>query len=55
MCGVPLIGVPLFADQFFNVDFPVKSKMAVKIDLSDLNEKTMDNALYEILNNPIYR
>ncbi|XP_016660394.1 UDP-glucuronosyltransferase 2B20 isoform X2 [Acyrthosiphon pisum] len=54
MCGVPLIGVPLFADQFFNVDFPVKSKMAIKIDLSDLNEKTMDNALYEVLNNPIY-
>ena len=37
--GIPLIGVPLFADQNFNINNYVKKKVAVKVELKNFKEK----------------
>ncbi|KAG7207214.1 hypothetical protein KM043_008892 [Ampulex compressa] len=54
-CGVPMVGIPLFADQFINIDNYVAKNIAVKLDIENLTEEKMDAALNEILHNPIYR
>ncbi|XP_011644491.1 UDP-glucuronosyltransferase 2B31-like [Pogonomyrmex barbatus] len=54
-CGVPMIGIPLFADQFANVDAYVARNIAIRLDVKTINEKDMDAALNAILWNPLYR
>ncbi|XP_043682849.1 UDP-glucosyltransferase 2-like isoform X1 [Vespula pensylvanica] len=54
-CGVPMIGIPLFADQFINIDNYVKKNIAVKLDYENLSEDDMDAALNAILYNSTYR
>ncbi|KAK0175129.1 hypothetical protein PV327_008908 [Microctonus hyperodae] len=54
-CAVPMIGIPLFADQFINIDLCVSKKIAVRLDHDDLTEIKLDAALNEVLHNPIYR
>ncbi|KAK0079330.1 hypothetical protein PV326_008802, partial [Microctonus aethiopoides] len=53
-CAVPIIGVPLYADQFLNIDLYVTHKIALRLDYDDLTEDKLDAALIEILENPIY-
>ncbi|XP_026823928.1 UDP-glucuronosyltransferase 2C1 [Ooceraea biroi] len=52
--GVPMIGIPLFADQFSNVDASVARKIAVKLDVQKMTEEDMDAALNVILHDPRY-
>lgn len=54
ICGVPMIGIPLFVDQFLNIDMYVRKNMAIKLDLHTITEKDLDEALNEIIRNPIY-
>lgn len=54
ICGVPLIGIPLYADQFMNIDMYVKKNIALKLDLNTMTEKDMDKVLNSILWNPMY-
>ncbi|XP_035737135.1 UDP-glucuronosyltransferase-like isoform X1 [Vespa mandarinia] len=54
-CGVPMIGIPLFADQFINIDNYVEKKIAIKLDCENLSEDSMDAALNAILYNSTYR
>ena len=53
--GVPIIGVPLGADQKGNADKIVEEGWAVRLDMTDITEESLTNALKEILNNPKYR
>ncbi|CAH2054212.1 unnamed protein product, partial [Iphiclides podalirius] len=53
--GVPLIGIPVFFDQNFNVDFSVKRGIALKVVLTENGAKDLRNAIHEILTNPKYR
>lgn len=53
--GVPMIGIPLFADQFMNIDAYVARNIAVKLDLKKVTEKDMDAALNAVLWDPIYK
>ena len=53
--GVPLIGMPLFADQFVNVDLYVSKKIAIKLSIDDVTEEKLDAALNQILYNPKYK
>ena len=53
--GVPLIGIPLYADQFSNIRIFVKKNMAIRLDHKKITEKTLDEALNTILTNPLYR
>ncbi|XP_076634843.1 UDP-glucosyltransferase 2 isoform X1 [Colletes latitarsis] len=53
--GVPLIGIPLFADQFINIDTYVRNNIAVRLDIETLTEEKMDEALHAILHDSKYR
>ena len=53
--GVPLIGMPLFADQFINVDLYVSKKIAIKLILDEITEEKLDTALNQILYNSEYK
>lgn len=54
-CGIPMIGMPLFADQFTNIDAYVARNIALRLDIDVITEKSMDAALNAILWNPLYR
>jgi len=54
-CGVPLIGIPLFADQFNNIDTYVAKNIAVRLNIHKITEKDMDAALSTVLHDPRYR
>lgn len=54
-CGVPMIGIPLFADQFTNIDTYVARNIALRLDVETITEKSMDATLNAILWNPLYR
>jgi glucuronosyltransferase len=53
--GVPMIGIPLFADQLSNILQFVAKDMAIKINYNNLTMISLDEALNQVLNNPIYR
>jgi len=53
--GVPMIGIPLFADQFTNIDMYVAKNIALRLDVDTITEESMDAALNAILWNPLYR
>ena len=49
--GVPIIGIPVFGDQKYNIAAAVSNGYAVKIDVSELREQKLTWALNEVLNN----
>ncbi|KAL7295541.1 hypothetical protein TKK_0011182 [Trichogramma kaykai] len=52
--GVPMIGIPLFADQFFNIESYAKKKIALNLNLYELTEEALTSALKEIIYDPSY-
>ncbi|KAJ8680732.1 hypothetical protein QAD02_016519 [Eretmocerus hayati] len=52
--GVPLIGIPLFGDQQFNVRSQVRRKVAVSLQIHEITERSLTSAYKEILNNLSY-
>ncbi|XP_014217158.1 UDP-glucuronosyltransferase-like [Copidosoma floridanum] len=53
--GVPVICVPLFADQHINCDIATNKKFGIKLDVVAAQQADFDRAFNEILNNPTYR
>lgn len=53
--GIPMIGIPVFADQVKNVKALMYKNLARMVHLDYINEQTLDEALNELLNNPTYR
>ncbi|XP_039309137.1 UDP-glucosyltransferase 2 [Solenopsis invicta] len=54
-CGVPMIGIPLFMDQFTNINAYVVKNITIRLDINEITERSMDAALNAILKNPLYR
>ncbi|XP_058804711.1 UDP-glucosyltransferase 2-like [Phymastichus coffea] len=53
--AVPVICIPIFADQNFNCDIFVSKNMGVKIDIKTAQSKDYDDAFQEILSNSQYK
>ena len=53
--GVPMIGIPLFGDQHFNMKSYVNKNIAIKLDLKDIAQERFTNTVIEIVKNPIYK
>ncbi|XP_043250239.1 UDP-glucosyltransferase 2-like [Colletes gigas] len=54
-CGVPILGIPLFGDQFSNMAYFVKKGLALQLDFSQLSYERISNALSELLVNKSYK
>lgn len=52
--GAPIMGMPIFADQFGNADYIAKEGWANVLPLTDLNPQSFSKTLDEALNNSSY-
>lgn len=52
--GVPILGIPIHADQKMNIASAVDKGYAVSLPYSELNERSFKNALKEALSNDKY-
>lgn len=52
--GVPIVGMPIFADQMINVDLVVKEGWGLKVDFESIDEETLLSTIQELLINPKY-
>ena len=50
--GVPVIGIPVFGDQNFNMMLATQKGFGIKVDPYELSQDTLGNALKEMLGNP---
>ncbi|CAH1641753.1 unnamed protein product [Spodoptera littoralis] len=55
IAGVPLIGIPMFGDQIFNVERYVYHKIGLKLDLDTLTVEQFRNAIETVIGNESYR
>ncbi|CAB3245073.1 unnamed protein product [Arctia plantaginis] len=53
--GVPLIGIPMLADQWYNVQKYVYHGIGEELDFETLTEEQLTNTIYKILTNESYR
>ncbi|KAF5287795.1 hypothetical protein FQA39_LY15731 [Lamprigera yunnana] len=52
---IPMLGMPVFADQHFNVQKIVNKEFGLSIDLNTLNKEKFKESILEIINNPRYK
>ncbi|XP_017015519.2 UDP-glycosyltransferase UGT5-like [Drosophila takahashii] len=52
--GVPMLGLPVFFDQFGNLKWGQSAGMAEVLDISNLNAETLTNTIHELIENPSY-
>ncbi|XP_013168849.1 PREDICTED: UDP-glucuronosyltransferase 2B15-like isoform X2 [Papilio xuthus] len=53
--GVPVIGIPMLGDQWYNAEKYVHFNIGHKLDIDILTEEQLENAIKSILNNNSYR
>ncbi|CAH0546756.1 unnamed protein product [Brassicogethes aeneus] len=53
--GCPIICIPIFADQFINAEYGSFNKYAIRLRFNKLDALDLQNALKNILDNPIYK
>ncbi|CAH2058054.1 unnamed protein product, partial [Iphiclides podalirius] len=46
--GVPLIGIPMLGDQWYNVEKYVHHGIGVRLDIENLTEELLKNAIIEV-------
>ncbi|KAJ4434829.1 hypothetical protein ANN_23400, partial [Periplaneta americana] len=52
--GVPMVGIPLFADQELNLQNCASKGVAVNVPYDDISRESVSKALKEVLHNPSY-
>lgn len=50
---VPMLGLPLISDQKFNIQKIVSKKLGLQLDSNKLEEKTLNETILEVINNPM--
>ncbi|XP_066301023.1 UDP-glucuronosyltransferase 2C1-like [Branchiostoma lanceolatum] len=53
--GVPLIGMPLFGDQYDNIDRMVARGMAVKLDIHSVTSEKVYQTITTVISDPRYK
>ncbi|XP_009238320.1 UDP-glucuronosyltransferase 2B19 isoform X4 [Pongo abelii] len=53
--GIPMVGVPLFADQLDNVAHMKAKGAAVSLDFNTMSSTDLLNALKTVINDPLYK
>nr|CAI9707303.1 unnamed protein product [Rangifer tarandus platyrhynchus] len=53
--GIPMVGLPLFAEQHDNIERVKAKGAAVRLDLETMSSRDLLNALKEVINNPFYK
>nr|XP_010965853.1 UDP-glucuronosyltransferase 2B31-like [Camelus bactrianus] len=53
--GIPMVGIPLFADQPDNIARMTVKGAAVRLDFSKMSTTDLLNALNQVINNPSYK
>ncbi|XP_071795087.1 UDP-glucuronosyltransferase 2B20-like [Asterias amurensis] len=53
--GLPVVGIPLFADHFDNIQRAQAKGMALKLDLLTLNEDVLFEAITRVIKEPSFR
>ncbi|KAG7212909.1 hypothetical protein KM043_002259 [Ampulex compressa] len=53
-CGVPILGMPLFGDQYLNMAYFLKTGMALQLDIRRLSYEGVSSSLNELLTNKSY-
>lgn len=48
--GVPVIGIPIYGDQFMNARRLAKFGMGLELPLKELSGRTMETFISEVLN-----
>ena len=51
--GLPLVAVPLFADQMHNADRLAAAQIAVRVDPGEIGER-LTTAIETVLSDPVY-
>jgi glucuronosyltransferase len=49
--GLPLIGIPFFTDQYYNMRFVTENGFGIEISMENLHLKVIDDAIENILFN----
>ena len=50
--GVPMVGIPMFGDQYDNIARMKAKGAALKVDLHTMTSSDLLNALKAVINNP---
>ncbi|XP_038217926.1 UDP-glucosyltransferase 2-like [Zerene cesonia] len=53
--AVPVIGIPMIADQWYNVEKFVKNGVGLQINLSELTETTFENAVRRVIDDKSFK
>ncbi|XP_005392857.1 PREDICTED: UDP-glucuronosyltransferase 2B15-like [Chinchilla lanigera] len=53
--GIPMVGIPLFAEQYDNIGQMEAKGAAVKLEFKTLSRTDLLNALKTVINNPLYK
>lgn len=48
-CAIPMLGIPLFTDQFTNIDLCAKKKIPIRLNYHNLIEEKLNMTLNNIL------
>lgn len=53
--AIPIVGIPMHGDQYFNVAQAVRNGLGVSLDYANITEGSVEEAIRQVLNTPSYR